>query len=67
MVCGMTFILYFDLGRPAGLTTKALSIAEPPHIISLTDVRLAEVDADCRKMESTAKRVGKLAKVSTRS
>jgi hypothetical protein len=67
MVCGMTFMLYFDIGRPAGLNTKALSIAEPPHIICLTDVRLAEVDAACRKMESTAKRVGKLAKVSTRS
>lgn len=62
MVCGMTFILYFDLGKPAGLSTKALSIAEPPHIISLTDVRMSEADAECKQMELTAKRVGGLAR-----
>ena len=62
MVFGITFMLYFDLGKAAGLHTKVLSIAEPPHAISLTDVRMLEVDADYNRLDSTAKRVGKLAR-----
>jgi len=61
-VFGVTFMLYFDLGKAAGLRTKAISIAEPPHTISLSDVRMLEVDADYKRLESTAKRVGKLAR-----
>jgi hypothetical protein len=67
MVFGLTFLLYFDLGKAAGLRTKAISIAEPPHPIFLTDVRMSEVDADRNKLESTAKRIGRLAHSSTRA
>jgi hypothetical protein len=63
MVFGITFILYFDLGKPAGLRFgKAISIAEPPHPIFLTDVRMSEADAGRSKLLLTAKRVGRLAR-----
>jgi hypothetical protein len=61
MVFGTTFVLYFDLGKAAGLRTKAISITEPPHTISLTDVRMSEADAECDRLASTAKPVGQLA------
>jgi len=62
-VFGVTFLLYFDLGRSAGLLHgRATSIAEPPHRILLTDVRMSEVDEVHNKLASTAKRVGRLAR-----
>jgi hypothetical protein len=67
VVFGMTFSLYFDLGKTVGLHGKATSIAEPPHAIFLTDVRMSEVHAGRETLESTAKRVGRLAHSSTRS
>jgi hypothetical protein len=55
-VFGLTLSLYFDLGKPAGM-----NIAEPPHPILLTDVRMLEAKECCDRLESTAKRVGRLA------
>jgi len=65
LVFGMTFLLYFDLGKHAGLRTKALSIAVPPHPIFLTDVRMSEADEGRNRLDATAKRVGRLAHSST--
>jgi hypothetical protein len=66
MVFGMTFMLLFDLGKTAGLRFgNATSIAEPPHPILLTDVRMSEAAAGCDVLKSTAKRVGRLAHSST--
>jgi hypothetical protein len=67
LVFGMTFLLYFDLGKTAGLSGKVTSIAEPPHPIFLTDVRMSEADAGRDALESTAKRIGRLAHSSTRN
>jgi hypothetical protein len=61
LVFGLTFLLYFDLGKTAGLRGRVTSIAEPPHPIFLTDVRMLEADAGRGALESTAKRVGRLA------
>ncbi len=61
LVFGITFQLYFDLGKMAGLRGKVTSIAEPPHPIFLTDVRMSEAGAARDRLESTAKRVGRLA------
>jgi hypothetical protein len=66
-VFGLTFSLYFDLGKTAGMKTKVTSIAEPPHVILLTDVRMMEASASYDVLESTAKRVGQLARSSNRS
>lgn len=61
VVFGMTFSLYFDLGRAVNLHGTVTSIAQPPHPIFLTDVRMSEVHARRAALESTAKRVGRLA------
>jgi len=62
-VCGITFSLYFDLGRPGGLSWgKVTSIAEPPHPLLLTDVRMSEVSAGQEALELTAVRKGRLAR-----
>jgi hypothetical protein len=66
VVFGMTFSLLFDLGKRAGLRGKATSIAESPHPILLTDVRMSEVHAGREALEATAKRVGRLAITDTR-
>jgi len=67
MVFGITFLLYFDLGRRAGLSGLITSIAEPPHPIFLTAVRMSEADEGRARLESTAKRVGRLADSSSRN
>lgn len=67
VVFGLTFSLYFDLGERAGLHGRVTSIAEPPHPIFLTDVRMSEVHAGRATLEATAKRVGRLARSSTRN
>jgi hypothetical protein len=54
-VFGITFLLYFD-GKAAGMQTNHLSITEPPHFLSLTNVRMEEVT------DRRAKPVGLLAK-----
>jgi hypothetical protein len=66
VVFGITFSLYLDPGKTDGLRGKATSIAEPPHPIFLTDVRMWEVHAGRETLESTAKRVGRLARSSIR-
>ena len=62
-VCGITFSLIFDLGRPGGLQWgKVTSIAEPPHPLLLTDVRMSEISAGHEALESTAVPKGRLAR-----
>lgn len=61
LVFGMTFSLYFDLGKAAGMNTKSTSIAESPHPILLTDARMTEARTGSDALEATAKRIGKLA------
>ncbi len=62
-VCGITFSLMFDLGRPGGLQWgKVTSIAEPPHPLLLTDVRMSEISAGQEAFESTAVPKGRLAR-----
>ena len=66
-LCGMIFSLYFDLGRPGGLEWgKVTSIAEPPHPLLLTNVRMSEVAAAHQELESTATPKGRLARPQTR-
>jgi hypothetical protein len=60
-VFGITFLLFFD-GRAAGMRTKSASIAEPPHFLSLTNVRMGEVTEQHAEMKTRAKPVGLLAK-----
>jgi hypothetical protein len=60
-IFGITFLLFFD-GSAAGMKTKYASVAEPPHFLSLTNVRMEEVTEQHGEMKTRAKPVGLLAK-----
>lgn len=66
-VCGLTFTLYFDFGIPAGLSGKSTSIAEAPHPLLLTNVRMSEVRAGQEALELTAVPKGRLSRSSGRT
>lgn len=63
-VFGTTFCMFTD--TVAVGHGKVVSLADPPHPIFLTDMRMSEVMEGCGKLAMTASRVGRLAQ-STRA